>query len=117
MDQGDEEFVGAVADRCGFAADDVRAAHDLLNLRQGELHLRLSQLAIFAKTFGVDIRNLAEFIARTGGGIEPYTNKSHMTSEESERVREAIKARATPGNWADAILSLLDEIELLKNQR
>ena len=42
--------------------------------------MRFNQVAKFARTFGLNIRSLAEFVAQTGTGIEPWL-------DEVERLR------------------------------
>jgi hypothetical protein len=67
--------------------------------------LRITQLASFASTFGVSVKALAEFITRTGSGIEPWSPKDPHNKEDWARIREVTEG----GDWAGAILRLLDK--------
>lgn len=107
----EDEFVQTIAKHYGFPAEDVLASAHSLNLPEGGLVVRLNGLASFAKTYGVDIRSLAEFVQGTGTGIEPWERSHDMSLEDSKRVKDAIASRARPGDWATAILALLDELE------
>lgn len=79
--------------------------------------MRFNDVATFARRFGLNIRSLAELIAETGTGIEPWQPRGELRHEDYERIREAEERLAKPGDWAHTILALLDEVERLRRQR
>jgi hypothetical protein len=111
MDQDD--IVRSTARYYGHSEEDALAARDLLRLSPKDLVVRFNAVAHFARTFGLNIRSLAELIAETGTGIEPWQPSDEFTHEDYERIHEAEERLARPGNWARTILALLDEVERL----
>jgi hypothetical protein len=75
-----DEIIRSLAEYHGHSEEDAFAARDLLRLSPEEVVVRFNQVAKFAKTFGLNIRSLAEFVAETGIGIEPWL-------DEVERLR------------------------------
>jgi hypothetical protein len=88
-----------------------------LRLSPKDLTVRFKEVADFAETFGLNIRSLAEVIAQTGTGIEPWQPRNDFTSEDWRRIREAQERLASGGDWAGTILALLDEVERLRGHR
>jgi hypothetical protein len=116
MDDQDE-FVRSLAEYHGHSEEDAFAARDFLRLSPEDFVVRFSEVARFARMFGLNIRSLAEFVAETGTGIEPWQPSYELTREEYERIREAEERLARGGDWAHTILTLLDEVERLRGQR
>ena len=109
-----DAFVRQTAAFYGHEVEDAFAARDLLNLRPEDLVVRLTQLADFARTFGVNILSLAGLIAETGTGIDPWKTDDRYSSEDWKRVRDAEDRLASGGDWPGTILALLDEVERLR---
>ena len=80
-----------------------------------DLVVRFTGLAHFAHQYGLNIRALAQLIADVGEGVAPFT-RGHIASEDWRRIQEAERRLAQPGNWAETILGLLDEVAALKDQ-
>ena len=76
--------------------------------------VRFAEVARFARTFGLNIRSLAEFVAENGTGIERWHLSYELTHEEYDRIHEAEERLARAGDWARMILALLDEVERLR---
>jgi hypothetical protein len=112
-----DEYVRSTARYYGHSEEDALAARDLLRLSPRDLVVRFNAVAHFARTFGLNIRSLAELIAETGTGIEPWQPSDEFTHEDYERIHEAEERLARPGNWARTILALLDEVERLQGHR
>jgi hypothetical protein len=81
-----ETFLNALADSYGLPLPALDAAVALLNVPAEDFSLRITQLASFASTFGVSVKALAEFIARTGSGIEPWDPKDPHGREDWARI-------------------------------
>jgi hypothetical protein len=64
----------------------------------------------------LNIRSLAEFVAETGTGIEPWQPRYELTHEEYKRINEAEERLARGGDWARTILVLLDESNASEGQ-
>jgi hypothetical protein len=114
MDQDD--IVRSIARYHGHSEEDAFAARDLLRLSPKDLTVRFKEVADFTETFGLNIRSLAEVIAQTGTGIEPWQPRNDFTSEDWRRIREAHERLASGGDWAGTILAL-DEVERLRGHR
>lgn len=68
----EDEFVRSIADYYGFSHEDARAALDVLRLPARDLVVRFQALASFARTYGVNLRELARFVSGTSRGIKPW---------------------------------------------
>jgi hypothetical protein len=113
----EDEFVRSMADYYGFTHEDVRAALDTLRLPASDLVVRFRALASFARTYGVNIRELAKFVSRTGKGIKPWEPPYDVSPEDYKRLHEPGAQFASPGDWFHTILALLDEAEQLRADR
>jgi hypothetical protein len=114
----DDRLAREAARYFGFSEGDGQAARAALNLPSEWFRVRFTELANFAKTFGVNIAALAEFIANSTSGIEPWQPRDRISPQDRDRIREAIVSRGeSGGDWAGAILSLLNELENLRPQR
>lgn len=109
-----DEIVRSLAEYHGHYEEDAFAARDLLRLSPEDFVVRFAEVARFARAFGLNIRSLAEFVAETGTGIEPWRPRYELTREEYERIHEAEERLARGGDWARTILALLDEVERLR---
>jgi hypothetical protein len=87
----EDDVVRSLATFYGHSEQDAFAARDLLQLGPNDFAVRFSNVARFAKTFGLNIRSLAEFIAETGTGIEPW---------QVERLRGEPPTRGGNGDYA-----------------
>jgi hypothetical protein len=112
-----DEYIRSIAQYHGHSEEDAFAARDLLRLSPNDLVVRFNDVATFARRFGLNIRPVAELIAETGTGIEPWQPRHEFRHEDFERIREAEERLAKPGDWAHTILALLDEVERLRRQR
>jgi hypothetical protein len=84
------EIVRSIAKYHGHSEEDAFAARDLLRLSPEDLVVRFNQVAKFARTFGLNIRSLAEFVAQTGTGIEPWHDEvERLRGEHSSTRRDA----------------------------
>jgi hypothetical protein len=92
----EEGFLDSTAERYGLPRDDVRAAWDLLGLPPQEPDGRFLALAAFAETFGVNVRELAAFVAETTAGIEfrttAPTEESRVTDIEASEMEEHLRS-------------------------
>jgi hypothetical protein len=92
----EEGFLDSTAERYGLPRDDVRAAWDLLGLPPQEPDGRFLALAAFAETFGVNVRELAAFVAETTAGIEFHTTapseESRVTDIEASEMEEHLRS-------------------------
>src|SRR2546427_12448265 len=110
-------FLQGLASQYGFTMSDLEAARAALNLPPGEFPIRFTFLVVFANTFGVNVKALADFVAKTTSGIEPWPRQDRplpgaLTSEERARVKEVVP----DGDRAHAILRLLDRLEHQREQ-
>ena len=96
-----------LADRYHFPVEDVEAARAILNLSPNDFGIRFTNLVMFAGEFDIDVKTLAEFVAAKTSGIKPWVSRSKHTSEDWERIRQVVPG----GDWAEAILRLLDRLE------
>jgi hypothetical protein len=112
-----DEIVRSLAEYHGYSEEDAFAARDLLRLSPEDLVVRFNQVAKFARRFGLNIRSLAEFVAQTGTGIEPWQPGYELTRDEYERIHEAEERFARGGDWARTILALLDAVERLRGEQ
>jgi hypothetical protein len=80
--QNQDEIVRSIAKYDGHLDGDALAARDLLRLSPEDFLLRFKEVSDFARTFGLNIRSLAEFIAESGTGIEPWRARYELTREE-----------------------------------
>lgn len=108
----EDRFVRETTRHYGFTEEEAFAARDLLNLRPKDLVVRFNGLADFAKKYGVSLRALAEFVAKTTSGIEPWEPSKRHSDEDWKKIDEAMEGFG--GDWAAAILSLRNEIERLR---
>ena len=98
----------------GFSEEDGVAAKEILGLPADGFEVRFMNLASFARVYGIGLRELARFVAESSSGIEPWEqrgSKSDVSPDDWNRIRQAIKSRAKGGDWANTILSLVDELE------
>jgi hypothetical protein len=100
-----EALIDSLADSYGLPRPDLDAAVALLNLPAEGFAVRITQTASFASTFGVSIKALAELVAQTGSRIEPWDPTDRHSREDWARIHEVMDG----GDWAGAILRLLDE--------
>jgi aryl-alcohol dehydrogenase-like predicted oxidoreductase len=112
-----DDLVRSLARYYGHSEEDAFAARDLLGLTAKDFVVRYQEVAHFARTFGLNIRLLAELIAKTGTGIDPWQPSFEMTPEDYERVHEAEERLAKPGDSFHTILALLDEVDGLREDR
>lgn len=117
MEEDDDDVIRGIARYHGHSEADAFAARDLLRLDPNGFAVRFVAVAAFARTFGLNIRSLAEIIAETGTGIEPWQPSFEMTHEDYERVHEAEERLAKPGDWFHTILALLDEVDRLREDQ
>jgi len=111
----DETFLHETARFYGFSEEDAIAARDLLDLPERDYVARFNALAYFARTFGVNIKDLAVLISE-GTGIEPFEPRYQQSEEDRRRVNEAIRDLGQEGHWAETILKLLDELDRLREE-
>jgi hypothetical protein len=106
----EEAEARASAEFYGFSAGEALEARRILNLLHDHFAVRFTELARFAKIYGVELVALAAFVA-SGSGIEPYEDTTGISSDEWRRIGEAQERLASRGDWAHTILALLDEAE------
>jgi hypothetical protein len=80
MEEDDDDVIRGIARYHGHSEADAFAARDLLRLDANGFAVRFVAVAAFARTFGLNIRSLAEVIA------------------DYERVHEAEEPRLDPGS-------------------
>jgi len=110
----EQSLARSLASYFGFSEEDGDAARAALSPWPEGFTIRFSELARFAKQFGVDLLPLAEFIARTSTGIEPWVSKDTLSKDDWERIDRAIeetRAEHRGAHWAETILSLLNELD------
>jgi hypothetical protein len=95
---------------------EIHGPRDLLALPELDGVVRFTELARFAKTFGVPIDELAPFVVDRGTAIEPWKPNDGLSSSDWERVRGAIARLSGAGHWANTILKLLKEIDRLRER-
>jgi hypothetical protein len=111
----EEKMARGAAQYFGFSEEEGLAARNLLSPWPQGFNVRFSELCRFARDYGVSLPALAQFISEATQGIEPWDRgKDPLSPDEHKRVREAIASRSRGGDWAGAILSLLDEVDALR---
>lgn len=104
----EEEIAREAADFFGFTAEQGLEARRILDLPHDDFAVRFTEVARFAKIYGVDLVALTAFVA-SGSGIEPYKDTTGISTDEWGRIHEAQERLAARGDWARTILALLNE--------
>jgi len=93
----EEAFLRSTAERYGLDEDDVRSAWTLLGSPPDERDGRFLALAAFAETFGVNVKELARFVAASTTGIAlktvgPDDEESRVTDIEASEMEEHLRS-------------------------
>ena len=96
-----------LARRLRFRIADLEAARVRLELRPHDFPLRYLDFANFAHDFGLDVRDFAEYIASHTSGVKRWVVRSKHSSADFGRINTVMQG----GDWPEAILRLLDELE------